>query len=93
MDRKSMSVSERQAVKRLIDLVATADQPTYVTSGGSLRLKSLKRRQQEHAVAQEVVRFAFDHAGITGGYLAPTGLYLDLLDEVRAEDEAALGSV
>lgn len=73
------------AINRLLYLVAQSDQETFFTNGGVERTKTAKRRERELAVAQEVVRFAFDHAGITGGYLAPTGLYMALLDIARGK--------
>ena len=68
------------AVARLREIVAASAEANTVTRGGAVKPKTGKQREIEHAVANEVVRFAFDHAGITGGHLAPTGVLLDLLD-------------
>ena len=73
------------ALDRLRYLVAVAHEPNVTTRGGIVKPKTKKQREIEAAVANEVVRFAFDHAGITEGHLAPGGLYLQLLDEIRAK--------
>ncbi len=65
-------------LERLRYLVAVAKEETYTTRGGVVKMKTKKQRQVEFKVAEEVVRFAFDHAGITEGHLAPGGLFLQL---------------
>lgn len=72
------------AMSRLRYLVGVAMEPTYTTRGGQIKNKTAKRREIERTVADEVVRFAFDHAGIKGdgNSLAPTGLFLQLMNEV-----------
>lgn len=69
------------AYERLQYLAGVACEPTVMTSGGIIRNKTKKQRQQEVAVFEEVARFAFDHCGITNGHLAPGGLIMDLLNE------------
>lgn len=82
MDRNTPRTldGDTPAVAHLRALVAESATSTYMTPGGIIRDKTGKRREAEHKVAEAVVRFAFDHAGITNGHLAPTGLLLDLLD-------------
>jgi hypothetical protein len=66
----------RQHLRRL---VAETYRDTYETTGGVVRLKTRKRREQEKAVADAVVRFAFDHGGYRGEHLAPGGLWAELM--------------
>lgn len=69
---------------RLRYLVGQAHQDTYTTATGIVKPKTKKQREIEWAVATEVVRFAFDHGGITEGHLAPGGLMLQLMAECGA---------
>lgn len=69
------------AMDRLRYLVGVASQPQYMTRSGIMKDKTKEQREQEWALATEVVMFAFDHAGITGGHLTPGGLLMELMDE------------
>lgn len=69
------------ALDRLRYLVGVMCEPTQTTRGGIVRAKTKKQRQIDREVADAVVRFAFDHAGITEGHLAPGGLMLQLMEE------------
>lgn len=73
------------SMDRLRQLVRAADAATYTTTTGVVKPKTAKQREIDKAVAEQVVRFAFDHAGITGDErnLAPSGLYIQLLEEAR----------
>lgn len=71
------------AWNRLRYLAGVCCEPTFTTRGGLVKNKTNKQRDEERAVFEAVVRFAFDHLGIRGadGNLAPTGLQLQLTRE------------
>lgn len=77
-----VNTKDTPAYARLQYLFGVAVEPNETTRGGVIRPKTKKQRQLEMAIAEETARFAFDHAGITNGHLAPGGLILDLLTEV-----------
>lgn len=64
---------------RLRALVEESYRDTYTTIGGLVRPKTKKQREIDKAVAEETVRFAFDHGGYRGEHLAPAGLWADLM--------------
>lgn len=70
---------------RLKQIIADSEATVYMTTGGVVKSKTAKRREIEYAVMQEVIRFAFDHGGYRGEHLGPTGLMMELRDEVREE--------
>lgn len=69
--------------QRLRYLVGVMCEPTFTTPSGIVKKKTNKQRDEERAVAEAVVRFAFDHLGIRGdeGNLAPSGLQVQLMRE------------
>lgn len=70
---------------RLKALVREAHSTTYETRGGVRKTKTAKQQQQDHAVATEVVRFAFDHGGYRGDLLTPWALWMELTEEIKSE--------
>jgi hypothetical protein len=72
---------------RLLALVKEAYTPTTETRGGVVKQKTHKQLAIDHAVALEVVRFAFDHGGYKGAHLAPTGLWMELRKEIDDHPE------
>lgn len=65
---------------RLRYLVAQTKIDTVTTRSGIVKPKTKKQKEVDLAVANEVVRFAFDHGGYNEGFLAPGGLFLALLE-------------
>lgn len=74
-----MNTTTPEGYDRLKVLVAEAHRTTYQTNGGQTKAKTRKQLEIDKAVAEAVVRFAFDHAGFNTNHLAPTGLYLELM--------------
>lgn len=67
--------------ERLKYLVAQPYIETVTTKGGIVKPKTRKQVEIEKEVANEVVRFAYDHGGYQLGFLAPGGLWMALADE------------
>lgn len=74
-----MNTNTDAGMDSLRRIVADVYTDTYMTTGGIVRTKTAKRREQEKAVAEAVVRFAFDHGGYRGEHLAPAGLWFELM--------------
>lgn len=67
---------------RLRYLVERSYTLTTTTTGGIDRRKTAKQREIEKAEAQAVIAFAVDH--VTDAYLAPAGLWSELVEELIA---------
>lgn len=75
-----MTALTHQQRTRLRSLVERAYTQTTITRGGIPRRKTAKQMEIERREAQAVVDFAADH--VTDQYLAPAGLWSELMDEL-----------
>lgn len=73
------TATESPGMDRLRALVAEAYAETVTTKSGIVKAKTAKQREIDKAVAEAVVRFAFDHGGYRGEHLAPAGLWDELM--------------
>jgi hypothetical protein len=73
------ALTQRQRT-RLRNLVEGAYTQTTMSRGGVPRRKKPKQWEIERCVAHAVVDFAADH--VTDEYLAPAGLWSELMDEL-----------